>query len=336
MTASRLSLIVPTRDTRELTLRCLESAAPLVDGGAELLVVDDAGRDGTVEAVRARFPQARILVNPERLRFGGSANRGLREARREILLLLNSDTEIDPRALPAVVEAFDREPRLGAAGAELRNADGTPQWSAGAAPTLPWLLAMATGLPALLGRWPRYRRLRPVGAAQRARVDWVSGAALAIRRAAWEEVGPFDEGFGFYGQDVDFCLRLADAGWGVRVLPGWVVTHLGGATIAGREGSAGGRHPGLLWSDFLLLGEKRNGRGWARSAARLMRLGAWLRLAGRALARPLVPRPRRAAFDAETEAHRRARAALASWSAEAAARVAGELGYPSPDMGRRR
>src|SRR6185369_14845132 len=180
VSAHRLSLVVPTRDTREVTLRCLESAAPLIEEGAELVLVDDGSRDGTAEAVRARFPAARVLVNDEQRRFGGSANRGLAEASREILLLLNSDTEVDPRTVPAVVAAFDREPRLGAAGAELRNADGTPQWSA--------------------------------------------GAALAVRRAAWEECGPFDEGFGFYGQDVEFCLRLGDAGWNVRVLPGWVVT----------------------------------------------------------------------------------------------------------------
>lgn len=335
MPAHRLSLVVPTRDTRDLTLRCLESAAPLIAEGAEVVVVDDGSRDGTAEAVRARFPAARVLVNAEPRRFGGSANRGLGEARGEILLLLNSDTEVDPRTVPVAIAAFDREPRLGAAGAELRNADGTPQWSAGAAPTRPWLFAMATGAPALLGSWPGYRRLRPVGSAERARVDWVSGAALAIRRAAWEQAGPFDEGFGFYGQDVDFCLRLGDAGWKVRVLPGWVVTHLGGATIGSREGAAGGRHPGLLWTDLLLLGEKRHGSAWARSAARLMRLGASLRLAGRALRAPFVPPPGRPAFEAGTEAYRRAYSALADWSPEAAGRETGSLGYPSPGVGRR-
>jgi GT2 family glycosyltransferase len=321
VTARRLSIVIPTRDTRELTLRCLESAAPLIAQGAELVVVDDASRDGTAEAVRERFPEARVLVNGEQRRFGASANRGLAEARGEILLLLNSDTEVDPATVTAALAAFDGEPRLGAAGAELRNADGTPQWSAGTAPTRPWLFALATGLPTLLGRWPGYRRLRPVGGAQRARVDWVGGAALAVRRSAWAEVGPFDESYGFYGQDVDFCLRLREAGWGVRVVPGWIVTHLGGATIGAREGAAGGRHPGLLWTDLIRCGEKRHGQRWARSAARLMRFGASLRLAGRALLAPLVPPERRPAFDAETEAHRGARAAL---------------GYASPGNGQRR
>jgi hypothetical protein len=333
--ANRLSLVIPTRDTRALTLRCLEKAEPLVAQGAEIVVVDDASRDGTAEAVRERFPGARVLVNAEPRRFGASANRGLAEAGGEILVLLNSDTEVDASTMAEMMAAFDREPRLGAAGAELRNADGSPQWSAGAEPTRAWLFAMATGLPALLGSWPGYRRLRPVGSAERARVDWVSGAALAIRRAAWAEVGPFDEGYGFYGQDVDFCLRLRDAGWAVRIVPGWVVTHLGGATIGSREGAAGGRHPGLLWTDFLQLARKRHGAGWARSAARLMRWGATLRLAGRALVSPFVARSRRPGFRAETEAHRRARAAVAGWSPDGA-RETGGLGYPFPGTGPQR
>jgi len=319
-----------------MTLRCLEGAAPLVEQGAEMVVVDDGSRDGTAAAVGARWPGAVVLVNAEAGGFGAAANRGLREARGDVLLLLNSDTEIDASTVSLVLEAFARDARLGAAGAELRNPDGTPQWSAGAAPTRSWLFGLATGLPGLLGRVPGYRRLRPTGSAQRGRVDWVSGAAVAIRRAAWAEVGPFDESYGFYGQDLDFCLRLRAAGWGVRVVPGWRVVHLGGATIGAREGAAGGRHPGLLWTDLLRWGEKRHGAQWARTAARAMRVGAALRLAGRAALAPFVPPSRRAAFAAETEAHRRARSALAGWAPRAAQDAGAGVGYPSAGRGGRR
>ena len=319
-----------------MTLRCLEKASPLFAQGAELVLVDDGSRDGTAEAVAARWPRAVVLVNAEAGGFGAAANRGLREARGDVLLLLNSDTEMDASEVPLVLRAFADDARLGAAGAELRNTDGTPQWSAGAEPSRSWLFVLATGLPGLLARLPGYRRLRPAGAAQRGRVDWVSGAAVAIRRAAWSEVGPFDESYGFYGQDLDFCVRLRAAGWGVRVVPGWRVTHLGGGTISAREGAARGRHPGLLWTDLLRWAEKRHGAEWARTAARAMSVGAALRLAGRAALRPFVPRSRRAAFAAETEAHRRARGSLAPWARRSGHDGGDGVGYPSAGSGGRR
>src|SRR3954447_1784304 len=91
-----LSIVIPTHDTRELTLRCLGSlfASPLP--GMEVILVDDASRDGTAEAVAGRHPEVVVLRTAEPARFTGSANRGLARASGEILLLLNSDTEVEP------------------------------------------------------------------------------------------------------------------------------------------------------------------------------------------------------------------------------------------------
>src|SRR6185369_3384658 len=123
--------------------------------------------------------------------FTRAANLGLARASGEILLLLNSDTEVDASGLAALSAAFAAEPRLGAAGADLYYPDGSPQWSGGRAPTLAWLFALASGAPALFRRLPFYRRLKPPGARGGA-VEWVTGAALAVRRAAWEQAGPLD------------------------------------------------------------------------------------------------------------------------------------------------
>ena len=297
----KLSVIVPSHDTRELTLRCLSSLAA-TGSGLEILLVDDASRDGTVEAVAARHPEVEVLRSAEPLGFTRAANLGLRRARGEILLLLNSDTEVAPDALERLLAAFARDPRLGAAGGLLHYPDGSPQWSGGRSPSVLWLFALASGLPALLGRLPLYRRAVRSGVEAAGPVDWVTGAALAVRRAALDEAGPFDEAFRFYGQDLDLCLRLREAGWTVAVLPEVRVLHHHGGTIGKDPGASGRQHPELLWSDLLRWARKQRSPRWARRAERALRWGARLRVLGRRLALPLVPPSRRPAWRGQTRA----------------------------------
>jgi GT2 family glycosyltransferase len=327
--APLLSVIVPTHDTRELTLRCLAAleADPGGEPGAEreTVLVDDGSSDGTAEAVAARFPAVRVLRRPRAGGFSVAANAGLDAARGGLLLLLNSDTEVVPGALAALRAAFDARLRLGIAGAALSSPDGRPQWSGGGEPTRAWLFLMASGVAAFLGRVPGYRRLRPLGAERRGPVDWVSGAALALRREAWEALRPLDESFGFYCQDLDLCLRARDRGWQVALLPEVKVRHHGGATIGRREGSlgaesaSGGRaHPGLLWTDLLRVVRKRHGDAAATRAADALEAGARLRLMARALAGLGLPGTARRRWQLDTGALRQALDAVASWRREAA------------------
>lgn len=283
MSASNLSIVVPTHDTRELTLRCLASlrdAAP----DAELIVVDDASTDGTAEEIGRRHPRARLIVNDECGGFSRAANRGLDAATGAVLLLLNSDTEVTAPSVAAVRAAFARDPGLGIAGAELRYPDGSAQWGAGREPTPLWLFGQASGIPALLGSLPGYRRIKAPGRGAGVAVHWVSGAAMAIRREAWLQVGPFDEDYRFYCQDLDFCLAARDAGWAVAVVPSFVVIHHHGATISAAVGSAAPFHPELMWADLVRFATKRSGPKAGRAAAAALRRGARLRLLGRRLA----------------------------------------------------
>ena len=306
----RLSVVVPTHGTRDITLRCLAALEPWAADGAEIVLVDDGSGDRTAEAVHDRFPAARLLVSAEARGFTVSANEGLAAARGELLLLLNSDTEVEAATLPRLFAAFDSDPKLGAAGGVLLNSDGSPQWSGGREPTLLWLFLLTSGLGAALGRLPGYRRLRPLDAESRTSVDWVTGAAMAIRREAWDTVGPMDTRYRFYAQDLDFCSSLRDAGWLVAIAAGFRVMHLGGATIGRRSGASGSAHPGLLWADLLTWAAKRRGGDWARTARRWMRLGSGLRLLGRWSARFSVPQEHRADWDRGTTAFREARQAL--------------------------
>lgn len=301
----RLSAVIPTHDTRELTLRCVESLAAQGLEGLQILVVDDGSRDGTAEALAAAHPGVEILRLEPPGGFTRAANLGLSRAGGDVLLLLNSDTEVEPGAFAPLLAAFDRDPRLGAAGAALHYPDGSPQWSGGHAPTLLWLFGLASGLPPLLARLPFWRRVKPVGAPA-GPVDWVTGAALALRRQAWEESGGFDERFRFYGQDLELCLRLRRAGWKIEIVPEARVLHHHGATIGSRSNLE------LLWTDLLRWARSHGGAGFARRAALALRGGAALRRLGRAAAAPFVPADRREAWRAESEALRRATAALAA------------------------
>jgi N-acetylglucosaminyl-diphospho-decaprenol L-rhamnosyltransferase len=368
--ASALSVVVPSRNTRELTLACLAAidaaaAAQPGPGAIEVVVVDDGGDDGTAEAVGERFPAVRLLRCERQVGFTRAANRGLQAAAGDVLLLLNSDTEVAAggEGLAALLALFAAEPRLGIAGAALRYPDGSPQWSGGGEPTAVWLFALASGLAELLGRLPLYRRLRPMSGTRRRRrgagaavaggaggaggaeggasgpggarsgtggaqsgaggtqgvaggmveVAWVTGAAMAIRREAWAEVGPLDERFVFYAQDLDLCVRARRAGWMVAVVPAFEVVHHHGATILTEGGGRAGRgvqHPELLWTDLLHWAGKRGGAAAERRAARALAAGGWLRLAGRHLVAPLLPGARRSRFRAESAAFGRALAAV--------------------------
>jgi GT2 family glycosyltransferase len=200
--------------------------------------------------------------------FAVAANRGVSEARGRIVLLLNSDAMVEDGALQAIVDAFDEDPRLGVAGARLLNADGTPQWSGGRTPTLPWMIGVVSGLGHLARFFPGRR-----GGAQR-EIDWVSGAAMAFRREAWT---PLNERYAFYCQDIEFCLHARREGWHVRILDDALVTHGLGATIA--SGSALRHDPARLWPDLLAWGTSHYGRRWARLAKIVLVTVAWLRVA---------------------------------------------------------
>jgi hypothetical protein len=310
-----VTVVVPTHDTRTLVLRCVQALAASAAGAPAIIVVDDGSDDGTADAVRAAHPAVRVLRLAPARGFTGAANLGLAAAESEILLLLNSDTEIHADALVHLVAAFDANPRLGAAAPALVFADGRPQWSAGREPSTMWLLALASGAAALAARLPGYRRVRPLHPGRVTRVDWVPGAALAMRRVVWNAVGPFDERFRTYAQDLDWCVRVRDAGWEIALVPDARVMHVGGASIGRVAGAVGSAHPERLWSDLVRWVAKRHGAAAALRATRALRFGAAVRITARRLALPLLPAGARARWRADTDAYRRARAALATPSA---------------------
>jgi GT2 family glycosyltransferase len=274
---TELSVVIPTFNTAELTLRCCRAVLASLPADSEVIVADDGSTDGTAELLAREVPAVRIVRLDANSGFAPAANRGVASSRGRIILLLNSDAIVDASALTAFLGAFAADSKLGVAGARLLNPDRTSQWSGGAAPTLPWMIGVVSGA----GHLARFVRRR--GVRVQRDVDWVSGAAMAFRREVWNAAGPLDERFRFYCPDIEFCLRARDAGWRVSIIDAARVVHAIGGTIAADTSLQ--HDPARLWPDLLTWGGRRYGRRWMFIARIALMLTAAVRIAARAILR---------------------------------------------------
>jgi GT2 family glycosyltransferase len=228
--AARAACVVVTYDALPWIERCLASVAE-----TETIVVDNGSSDGTVSVVRERFPDVRV-VESENHGLCAGWNTGIRLAGAEHVLLLNADAWLLDGALHALVAAADRHPRAAAVGPRLLDPDGSLQRSVRGYPTV-WRLA--TEYLYLRKLAPRSRALNAFYGAgfdheSEREVEWLMGACLLIRRAAYDEVGPFDERYFMFSEEVDWMRRAADRGWSVVFTPDARCVHVGGAAHGGR------------------------------------------------------------------------------------------------------
>ena len=225
-----VSVVVVTWNALPWLERCLESVR-----GHETIVVDHGSTDGTLELVRERFPEARVLEQENR-GMGAGNNAGMRVAGGRYFFLLNSDAWVLADGLDRLVAFADAHPQAAVVGPKLLNEDGTLQRSVRAEPTL-WRLA--TEFLFIRKLAPRSRVLNPlyVGGFAHDEVreaDWLYGPALLVRRDAVDAVGLFDESFFMFSEEVDWLTRFRRAGWKVLFFPAAEVVHVGGASHGGR------------------------------------------------------------------------------------------------------
>ena len=229
-----LSIIIVNWNVRDLLRQCLYSIQKETSrwdaSRWEVIVVDSASTDGSVEMVQQEFPWVRLIASQENLGYAGGNNVGIRASRGRYILLLNPDTEVIGDALVAMVAYMDEHPDVGALGPMLLNPDGTVQSSRRRFPTLLTAFCESTVLQQWFPRNPvlsRYYVLdRPDDAVSE--VDWVTGACILLRREAVEQVGLLDEEYFMYSEELDWCKRARDAGWKVVYLPTAKVVHYGG------------------------------------------------------------------------------------------------------------
>lgn len=220
-----LSVIIVNWNDEHLLARCLQSLVGRIAVPHEIIVVDNGSEDGSVAMVRDHFPSVHLLALEQNLGFAVANNRALAIATGAYLLLLNPDTECRIGTLDALVTFMEGHPDAGIAGPTLYNPDGSLQPSTATLPSLFSELLTQTMLFRLLPtrghRAARRNELR--------RTEMVSGAALMIRRACLEQVGPLDEQIFMFYEDTDLCRRALDAGWEIWFVPGPGIFHVGSA-----------------------------------------------------------------------------------------------------------
>ena len=220
-------------NTRDELAGCLDSILGQEGVSREIIVVDNGSRDGSAEMIERDYPQVQLIANAENCGFARALNRALKAARGRYIFALNPDARIiGPDAMVKLVEFLDSEPKVGIAGIRVLNSDGSLQFSARRFPTLGAGIFRNTFLGRLFpkNRYVKQYLMTDWGHDEVRDVDWVSGAAMAIRREVMDGVGLLDERFFMYCEDVDICYRARQGDWRVVYFPRAAVKHRIGAS----------------------------------------------------------------------------------------------------------
>lgn len=227
-----LSVCIVTHNAKSLLLACLESvysAAGQIN--LEVILVDNASTDGSVEAVSTQFSDVQILENVENLGFVKPTNQAMMVSQGRYVLWLNNDTVILDNALIRMVEFMDTHLYVGICGPKVMNRDGTIQNQCRRGFPTPWTaLTYFTGLSRVFPKSPRFSRylMTYFDEDQVHEVDAVSGACLLVRRGVVDQIGYLDEDYYAYGEDLDYCARAQNAGWKIYYYPKAKILHYGG------------------------------------------------------------------------------------------------------------
>lgn len=264
-----LSIIVVNWNVCDLLRRCLASIeANRGDLSLEVIVIDNASSDDSVPMVEREFSQVRLVASRENLGYTGGNNLGAKKAQGRYLFILNPDTEIVGDALKQMVAYLDENPQVAVVGPQLLYPDGSIQPSRRRFPQL--AMAFIDDSVPFGRRWFPNSKLEqaflmadsPDDEIQS--VDWLVGAALMIRREVWQKVGPLDDQFFMYFEELDWCKRCRSMGWEIHYLPQAQVIHHHGAAsgqIPARKRIYlnrskiiyFGKHFGAVWATLIRL-----------------------------------------------------------------------------------
>jgi GT2 family glycosyltransferase len=207
------------------------------NAACEVIVVDNASADNTLEMIKSEFSQVILIENDKNLGFAAGNNQGISLARGRYILLLNSDTVVLDNAIEKVVSYADGHPETAVVGCQVLNADKTLQPTCFMYPSLLNLLLSSIYLYKLFPTNKFFGRERMTwwNRADEREVEAVTGCFMMVRREAVESVGLLDEDYFMYGEETDWCFRFHKAGWSVQFTPIAQIIHLGGASSSQKK-----------------------------------------------------------------------------------------------------
>ena len=224
-----ISVVIVNWNTKELLLECLKSVFETIrDISFEVWLVDNASSDGSVQAVRNRYPSVLVIQNDRNLGFAAANNLAFRRMSGRYALLLNTDTVLTEGAIKKLHGFMESNPQAGLACGQLLNSDGSKQNSIANFPSLLSLLVNESILSVFFPkRFPSKRGeyTSPL------EIDSCIGACMMARKKTMEEVGLFDERFFFFLEETDWALRMKRAGWKIYYVPGAHIFHHQGQSV---------------------------------------------------------------------------------------------------------
>jgi len=236
----RLSVIIVSFNTRELTLACLDSVfEQAASTNFEVLVFDNCSSDGSAGAIESEFgDRVRLIKHPENIGFAAANNRAAADAHGEYLLLLNPDTVVLDHAIDRLLQFAQGHPQYGIYGGRTLFADGSLNIASCCAAMTPW--SLFCGAVGLTRAFPRSNWFDPeaMGSWERdcvREVDIVVGCFLMLEKATWERLGGFDLKYWMYGEEADLCLRARRLGFRPIITPDATIVHFVGASTSASE-----------------------------------------------------------------------------------------------------
>lgn len=227
-----ISVIIVNYNVRDFLSNALASLQKaLQEFHSEVIVVDNASDDGSVEMLKKNFPQVRLIVNTENVGFAKANNQALATSQGTYLLLINPDTLVQENTIREMVAFFESHPDVGMAGCKILNPDGTLQLACRRSFPTPWIAFTKTfGLSALFPTVKLFARynLTYLNPDEMYEVDALSGSFMMLRREVYKTIGGLDESYFMYGEDLDWCYRVKQAGWKVYYVPVTSIIHYKG------------------------------------------------------------------------------------------------------------